>query len=37
MKIYVHEKTTKNADGDLLTVVQVYESKPTLFTYLIWI
>jgi len=37
MKIYVVEKKVKNRDGELLTKVETYKSKPMKFNYIVWI
>jgi hypothetical protein len=35
-KLYVVEKTVKTADGEQLQVVEVVESKPKQFSYIIF-
>lgn len=37
MKRYVQEKTIKSVDDEQLQVVQVYESKPKSYSYLVFI
>lgn len=36
MKLYVKESIVVTPDGDRLVVIQTYQSKPTIFTYIIW-
>lgn len=36
MKLYVKETTTKNGDGDYMTKVEVFKSKPHFYSYVIW-
>ena len=37
MKLYVQEIIFKNTDGDYLTTIKTYESKPKWFSYLVWL
>lgn len=37
MKLYVIEKRKVTSDGDVLTTVEVYESRPRYYTYLLWV
>ncbi len=37
MKRYVTEKYVKNHDGDLLVTIEVTDSKPVDFTYLVFL
>ena len=34
---YVRDYTKKNADGEKLQVIEIYESKPKRFDYLVWV
>lgn len=37
MKRYVVEKLIKNTDGDRLVKIEVHESKPKRFSYVVWV
>lgn len=35
-KLYIKESTTKDSDGEELIILEVYQSKPKKFDYLVW-